>query len=124
MLSRARWNPGRAVRAKAAEAYNNADLVFPNFDGSPGPPDSFSVQFGRLARATGCKGFRLHDLRHAFATLTLANGVSIREVSDLLGHSSKALTLSTYAHALPGVGRAAVSDLARSLLSAEVAASP
>lgn len=94
------------LRAKAGQVYSNLDLVFPSPDGSPWLPDSFSVQFARVARTADCKGFRLRDLRHAFATLTLADGVSIREVSDLLGHSSKALTLSTYAHSMPGVGRA------------------
>lgn len=115
-----------AVETEAGEAYTDLDLVFPNPDGAPWPPDSFSVRFGKLARTAECVGFRLHDLRHAFATatLTLADGVSIGEVSDLLGHSSKSLTLSTYAHAMPGGGQAAVTNLARSLLGAEVAASP
>jgi integrase len=113
-----------AVKANAGEAYTDLDLVFPNPDGAPWPPDSFSVQFGKLARTVGCQGFRLHDLRHAFATLMLADSVSIREVSDMLGHSSKSLTLSTYAHAMPGGSQAAVSNLARNLLGAKVGASP
>ncbi len=110
-----------AVKAEAGATYSDMDLVLPNPDGTPWPPDSFSVQFARIARTAGWQGFRLHDLRHAFATLTLADGVSIREVSDLLGHSSQTLTLSTYAHAMPGVGLEAVSGLARTLLSGQVA---
>jgi integrase len=113
-----------AVKAEAGETYTDLDLVFPSPDGTPWRPDSFSVQFARIARTAGCKGFRLHDMRHAFATLTLADGASIREVSDLLGHSSKSLTLSTYAHAMPGGGQAAVSNLARALLAAKVATAP
>jgi integrase len=123
-LLRAHKETQDEAKAKASEAYTDLDLVFPNPDGAPWPPDSFSVQFGKVARTAGCQGFRLHDLRHAFATLTLADGVSIRQVSDWLGHSSKALTLSTYAHAMPGGGQAAVSNLARNLLGAEGAASP
>ena len=110
-----------AVRATAGEAYSDLDLVFPNPDGAPWPPDSFSVQFGRLARAAGCEGFRLHDLRHGFATLMLADGVSIKEVSGLLRHSREALTLTTYAHPIAGASRAAVSNLARTLLKPKVA---
>lgn len=105
-----------AAKRAAGDAYRDLDLVFPNPDGSPWPPDSFSVQFGRLAHTAGCEGFRLHDLRHGFATLTLSKGYSIRDVSDLLGHSSKAFTLSTYTHAMPATGRAAVSSLAQTLL--------
>ena len=88
-LLRAHKDAQDALKAKAGEAYLDMDLVFPNPDGAPWPPDSFSVQFGKLARTAECQGFRLHDLRHAFATLTLADGASIREVSDLLGHSSR-----------------------------------
>lgn len=111
-------------KRKAAAFYADLDLVFPNPDGAPWPPDSFSVQFGRLVKGAGCQGFRLHDLRHGFASLMLAGGVSLKEVSGLLRHSSESLTLSTDAHLTVGAGRAAVSDLARSLLCSEVAGSP
>jgi site-specific recombinase XerD len=60
--------------------------------------------------------FRLHDARHAFASITLKNGTSIKEVSALLGHSSPILTLSTYAHVMEGMGREAVDGLATSIL--------
>jgi integrase len=108
------------VQRKAGGCYADRDLVFPNPDGSPWPPDSFSVQFGKLVRAAGCEGFRLHDLRHSFATLMLAGGVSLKEVSGLLRHSSESLTLSTYAYVTVGAGRTAVSNLARSLLGSKV----
>ncbi len=123
-LLRAHKEAQDAVKAEASEAYTDLDLVFPNPDGAPWPPDSFSVKFGKLARTAGCQGFRLHDLRHSFATLVLADSVSIREVSEMLGHSNASLTLSTYCHAVPGVGQAAVNNLARNLLGAEGAASP
>lgn len=41
-----------------------------------------------------------HALRHSCASLLLAAGVPIRDVSELLGHSDVRLTLSTYAHVL------------------------
>jgi integrase len=122
-LLRAHKEAQDAIKAEASETYTDLDLVFPNPDGNPWPPDSFSVQFGKLARTAGCEGFRAHDLRHAFATLTLAEGTSVRDVSAMLGHSSASLTLSTYAHAMPATSRAAVSSLAQSLLQRpEVAA--
>lgn len=101
--------------------YSDNDLVMPNTDGTPWPPDNFSARFSKLARSVGSRGFRFHDLRHAFATLTLASGTSIKDVQSLLGHSSASLTLSTYAHVLEGAGRAAVNHLGSSLLgSSEV----
>jgi integrase len=41
-----------------------------------------------------------HALRHSCASLLLAAGVPIRDVSELLGHSDIRLTLSSYAHVL------------------------
>jgi integrase len=114
----------REVKATGGVAYRDLDLVFPNPDGAPWPPDSFSVQFGRLVRSAGCQGFRLHDLRHGFATLMLASGVNVKEVSGLLRHSREALTLTTYAHPVEGASRIAVSNLARTLLQPKVVQSP
>jgi integrase len=45
---------------------------------------------------------KLHGLRHSHASQLLGAGVNIKAVSSRLGHSSAALTLSTYAHLLPG----------------------
>jgi len=41
---------------------------------------------------------RFHDLRHSAASLLLASGVQIAEVSKLLGHSELRLTADLYAH--------------------------
>ncbi len=106
-------------RGAAGGAYVGNDLVFPNPDGSPWPPDTFTSQFSKLAKSVGLRGFRFHDLRHAFASLTLSDGVSIKEVQTLLGHSSPVVTLSVYARSVEGLGRQAVNELARSLLAAE-----
>ncbi len=106
-------------KALAGEAYTENDLVFPNPDGQPWPPDTFSMQFAKLAKSVGMQGFRFHDLRHAFASITLADGVSIKEVQTLMGHSSPVVTLSVYARSIEGLGRRAVNELARSLLVPE-----
>ncbi|AHH94894.1 tyrosine-type recombinase/integrase [Kutzneria albida] len=43
----------------------------------------------------------MHALRHLFASSMLARGVSIKELSVFLGHSSEAFTLKTYVHLMP-----------------------
>lgn len=58
-----------------------------------------------------------HDLRHAFATLTLKNDSSVNGRSALLGHSSPMITLSTFAHVVEGVAREAVNVLANDLMT-------
>jgi hypothetical protein len=102
-------------RSKQASQASN-DLVFSE-GGSPWAPDTFSKQFAGIMRRVGITGFRLHDTRHAFASLTLSNGSSVKEVSALLGHASATMTLSTYAHVIAGMGREAVNGLAKSLLT-------
>ncbi|GAA0936348.1 site-specific integrase [Actinocorallia libanotica] len=42
-----------------------------------------------------------HQLRHYYASITLAGGVSIKELAEYLGHSDPAFTLRRYAHMLP-----------------------
>jgi len=44
---------------------------------------------------------RFHDLRHTFATLMLRNGVPVKDVAYMLGHSDAATTIRVYAHAIP-----------------------
>jgi site-specific recombinase XerD len=41
---------------------------------------------------------RLHDLRHAVATMLVKSGTNARVVSDLIGHATVAFTLQTYVH--------------------------
>ena len=42
-----------------------------------------------------------HQLRHYYASISLADGVSIKELAEYLGHHDPAFTLRVYAHLLP-----------------------
>jgi integrase len=48
-----------------------------------------------------------HDLRHTCATLLLTKGIHPKIVSEMLRHSSIAITLDIYSHVIPGLGNAA-----------------
>lgn len=50
---------------------------------------------------------RPYDLRNLHASLLLARGVSLRTVSERLGHADQGFTLSTYTHVVPGTQEAA-----------------
>ena len=43
----------------------------------------------------------IHQLRHYYASVMLAGGVSIKELAKYLGHSDPAFALRVYAHMLP-----------------------
>ncbi|MCW2882837.1 MAG: integrase [Sphaerisporangium sp.] len=44
----------------------------------------------------------LHQLRHYYASVMLAGGVSIKELAEYLGHADPGFTLRVYAHMMPG----------------------
>ena len=46
-------------------------------------------------------GIGMHTLRHYYASVTLADGVNIKELAEYLGHHDPAFTLRMYAHMLP-----------------------
>ncbi len=79
-------------------------------------PDVVSDRFERLVASAGLRRIRLHDCRHTAASLMLASGVPVKVVSELLGHSSPTITLSIYAHTLPGMAHEAGAALSASLL--------
>jgi integrase len=54
---------------------------------------------------------RFHDLRHTAATLLLLQGVHPKVVSERLGHASIEITLNTYSHVLPTMGKEAAAQL-------------
>lgn len=47
------------------------------------------------------KSPRVHDLRHTFASWMLAGGISMQELSWIMGHESEAITRKVYAHVTP-----------------------
>jgi integrase len=59
--------------------------------------------------------FRFHDLRHTCATLLLTKNVNPKVVSEMLGHSSIAITLDTYSHVLPNMQDSAARALEEAL---------
>lgn len=52
----------------------------------------------KILKEAGLEHIRFHDLRHTFATLALQNGVDVKTVSAMLGHSNAGFTLATYTH--------------------------
>jgi integrase len=81
--------------------YRNEGLVFCRADGPPLDPDGVSQRFDRHVRDSGLPRISLHGLRHTHATLALIAGVHPKVVQERLGHSSIAVTLDTYSHAIP-----------------------
>jgi integrase len=80
--------------------------VFGDVEGRHRNPEHTSRQFVRDAtRCPDVPVIRLHDLRHTHATLLLTAREPVHVVSQRLGHASAVVTMTVYAHVLPGSQR-------------------
>ena len=71
-------------------------------------PGTVSLAFSRLRDECGLpRGCTFHSLRHTHATWCLASGVTLKTLSERLGHADEAITLRVYAHLAPGQDQAA-----------------
>lgn len=64
-----------------------------------------------LKKCSLSSDFRIHDLRHTFATRLSEKEVAPKTVQELLGHSNVSITINTYTHVLDSVKKNAVSKL-------------
>ena len=79
------------------------DFVFTAPEGGPIVRTSFMHAAWRPAAASAGlpKGVGLHSLRHFYASALIRSGLSVRVVSERLGHANAAMTLNVYAHLWP-----------------------
>jgi len=112
------WHKERG--SMALQLVRNDALVFGDIEGQHRNPEHVSRQFARdITRCRLALGedsvpvIRLHDLRHTHATILLQAGVPVHVVSQRLGHASPTVTLSVYAHVMPGNQRDAANLFAR-----------
>ena len=80
---------------------NDWDLVFTNEDGTPLSRSVVTKRFQRTLQTAGIAKRRFHDLRHTCATLLLTQGVPLRVVQEVLGHTLFSTTADIYSHVLP-----------------------
>jgi integrase len=63
----------------------------------PVPLKELKKSFSGALKRAGIEDFRFHDLRHTFASMILMAGGGLKDVQELLGHKTMAMTLR-YAH--------------------------
>lgn len=87
---------------------NRADtgLVFPSVRGDK--PIALSPVWLEMRRHAALPDVRLHDLRHSFASIAIADGISLVVIGKLLGHAL-AETTERYAH----LAHEAIADAAK-----------
>lgn len=101
-------------RNDAGPAWADHGLVFST--GTGNPLDGRNLrgrQFPKLLAKAKLPEMRIHDLRHSAASMLLADGVPVKVVSELLGHTDVSTTLRIYAHVLEGAQEQAASYMER-----------
>ena len=87
-------------RQQAGETLQEEDYLFRQPNGDPMVPTTFTFRFKKILRLNGLpENLNVHSLRHTNASLLIAQGVDVRTVASLLGHSQASTTLDIYAHA-------------------------
>ncbi|AYE95810.1 site-specific integrase [Mycobacterium paragordonae] len=95
-------------RVRAANVWNDRNLVFATEAGHFVEPRNILRTIEIASAKAGLEGVGVHTLRHSAAVAWLENGIHIRQVADLLGHSSIAITGDVYGHGSDEGAKAAV----------------
>ena len=67
-------------------------------NGKPYSPNYITKQHNKLLKKYGFRHIRFHDLRHSCASLLNAQGFTLKDIQEWLGHSDIQTTANTYAH--------------------------
>ncbi len=83
------------VLLEMRELKGESEYLFPTVNGTW--RTEINGAWNRIRKAAGLKDFRLHDLRHSFASIGASNGLSLEMIGALLGHND-VTTTARYSH--------------------------
>jgi integrase len=95
----------RHVSAMSSRPRSLVGYIFTTPKGTPLDPRNVSREFDRLLGSSGLPKMRIHDLRHASASLMLSRGHTLEDVKRVLGHATITQTSNTYGHLVEGRSR-------------------
>lgn len=83
------------------EGFTDEGFIFSHQDGRPISTNSFTAKYIKFMKkyAKEIRYLPLHTAgRHSFASITMANGVDVKCVQELLGHADASTTLNIYSN--------------------------
>lgn len=96
-IGRDKWLRQGTVLDRTGEAHQ-LDLVLRRDDGRNIDPGRITYHWRAFLKANGMPQVKLHSLRHAWATVAIENGVSMKVVQEQLGHAVITTTMDIYSH--------------------------
>jgi integrase len=110
--------PTVAALRRHGQEHPSAPLVFATADGEPLDVDWLrKCWWYPLLKGADLPRVHIHSLRHSAGSFLLALGMSLPQVSRILGHSSVAVTARVYAHVLEGGEQEILARLGELLLA-------
>ncbi len=101
---------GAAQKLLAEAPREHSIWVFPDAKGN-GPYQGLPKIWNKVREEADLEDFRMHDLRHSFASFGAANGLSLPVIGALLGHKNVSTT-QRYAHLTDIAARQAADEVA------------
>lgn len=93
----------REERIRFADEWQESGLVFTTHIGTALEGRNVTRHFHAALARAGLPRFRFYDMRHSAASFLLAQGVDLKVIMGVLGHSQISLTANLYAHILPSL---------------------
>lgn len=97
--------------ASMAQLWVEHGLVFTNLTGGPLDPEGVVKSFQKVLKREGLPHQRFHDLRHACASMLLAQGLDLKVIQEILGHSTITITADLDAQVMMGAKRQAAAQM-------------
>lgn len=95
--------------------YQNSGYVVVREDGKPYRVNTVTEQFKKFLEDNDLPQIRLHDLRHTFSSILYHEGVDLKAISEVLGHSDISITNNIYTHLFDVTHKKTVSAMSEAL---------
>lgn len=108
--------------AAHVELGHRGEWLFAGAEDDPPHQNTVGHRWRATCQRAGVDGYRLHDLRHFYASGLIAAGCDVVTVQRALGHAKATTTLETYSHLWPSAEdrtRAAAGALAAEVLGSD-----
>ena len=77
----------------------------------PMEPRTMQYQFKKILKETEMSNTNFHILRHTFSTNCIEDGMDVKSLSEMLGHSDVQITLNRYVHPSMDIKRKYIDSL-------------